>query len=142
MSVVERYPVIGAGLAEFASRHRQRIQSQTPVDRDTHTLHLRTDHARVQPQIVTHADRSVDTRRDMRRDVGKQRRPLHHRGCDPVDPGWADVTRRIDQRVEFIDDGAVTVQRDDRDLHDAVLVVLRFPPKSGQGLCDLLGRVK
>jgi hypothetical protein len=40
-----------------------------------------------------------------------------------VNPGGADVTRRVDQRVELIGDDTVAIQRDNGDLHDAVLAL-------------------
>jgi hypothetical protein len=71
MGIVERYPVVSAGLAELASRDRQGIEARTPVDLDTHALHLGTDHARVEPKVVAHADCSVNAGRDMSGDVGE-----------------------------------------------------------------------
>jgi hypothetical protein len=41
----------------------------------------------------------------------------------PVNPGRTDVTGRVDQRVELLGDHTIRVEGDDRDLHDAVLVV-------------------
>jgi hypothetical protein len=45
MRIVECHAMVGAGLTEFASGHRQGVEANTPVDVNTHSVHLRTDHS-------------------------------------------------------------------------------------------------
>jgi hypothetical protein len=74
-------------------------------------------------RLSQEAHRAVDAGRDMPCNVSEQRRTMNHRRGDPVNPGWADFTGGVDQRVELVNDDTIAVKGDDGDLYDPIFRV-------------------